>query len=75
MSVLVEGVAEINASILNACAADKVILFLAPRLMTGRDSLCSIGGSSPARLSQTVDLKDVTARFVGHDLMIEGYIR
>ncbi len=75
MSVLVEGGAEINASILKACAADKVILFLAPRLMTGRDSLCSIGGSSPARLSQTVDLKDVTARFVGHDLMIEGYIR
>ena len=75
MSVLIEGGAEINAAALKAGLVDKVVIFLAPLLMTGTDSLCSIGGSSPARLSQALKLRDVSAKFIGKDLMIEGYIR
>ncbi len=75
MSVLVEGGAEINASVLKAGLVDKFVMFLAPLLMTGTNSLCSIGGSSPARLSQAIKLRDMTAQFVGKDLMIEGYPR
>jgi hypothetical protein len=52
-----------------------VVLFIAPVLMTGRDSLCSIGGVSPTRLSQAIRLEGVTSRFAGKDLMIEGYIK
>jgi diaminohydroxyphosphoribosylaminopyrimidine deaminase / 5-amino-6-(5-phosphoribosylamino)uracil reductase len=75
MSVLVEGGPEIHASAIKSGIADKVVLFVAPTLMTGRDSLCAIGGVSPARLGQAIRLTDVTSRFVGKDLMIEGYIR
>jgi diaminohydroxyphosphoribosylaminopyrimidine deaminase/5-amino-6-(5-phosphoribosylamino)uracil reductase len=75
MSVLIEGGAEINASVLKARLVDKVVLFLAPLLMTGADSLCSIGGASPAKLSQALKLRDVSVKFVGQDLMVEGYIR
>ncbi len=75
MSVLIEGGAEINASVLKAGLVDKVVMFLAPLLMTGTNSLCSIGGSSPAKLSQALRLQDVTTRFVGKDLMVTGYIR
>lgn len=73
MSVLIEGGAEINASALKAGIVDKVTLFVAPMLMTGRDSLCSIGGVSPRKLSQAVRLTHVTSQFVGPDLMITGY--
>jgi diaminohydroxyphosphoribosylaminopyrimidine deaminase/5-amino-6-(5-phosphoribosylamino)uracil reductase len=75
MSVLIEGGAEINAAALKAGLVDKVVMFLAPRLMTGTNSLCSIGGSSPARLGQALKLRDVTAQFIGKDLMVKGYIR
>ncbi len=75
MSVLIEGGAEVHASAIKAGIVDKVVLFIAPALMTGRDSLCSIGGISPARLSRVIRLTNVTSRFVGKDLMIEGYIR
>lgn len=75
MSALIEGGAEINASALKAGLVDKVVMFLAPLLMTGTDSLCSIGGSSPAKLSQAIKLRDVSVKFVGKDLMVEGYIR
>jgi diaminohydroxyphosphoribosylaminopyrimidine deaminase/5-amino-6-(5-phosphoribosylamino)uracil reductase len=74
-SVLIEGGAEVNAAALKAGIVDKVVLFVAPTLMTGRDSLCSVGGESPIRLGHAVKLDDVTARVVGGDLMIEGYVR
>jgi diaminohydroxyphosphoribosylaminopyrimidine deaminase/5-amino-6-(5-phosphoribosylamino)uracil reductase len=73
-SVLIEGGAEVHASALKAGIVDKVVLFIAPTLMTGKDSLCSIGGVSPARLSRAIMLREVTSRFVGKDLMVEGYI-
>jgi diaminohydroxyphosphoribosylaminopyrimidine deaminase/5-amino-6-(5-phosphoribosylamino)uracil reductase len=75
MSLLIEGGAEINASALKAGIVDKVVLFIAPMLMSGRDSLCSIGGISPAKLSKAIKLHDVTTRFVGQDIMIEGYVQ
>jgi diaminohydroxyphosphoribosylaminopyrimidine deaminase/5-amino-6-(5-phosphoribosylamino)uracil reductase len=74
-SVLIEGGAEVNASALKSGIVDKVVLFIAPKLMTGTDSLCSIGGKAPVILSRAVMLHDVTSRFTGRDLMIEGYIR
>ncbi len=74
MSVLIEGGPEVHASAIKSGIVDKVVLFVAPVLMTGRDSLCSIGGISPVRLGQAIQLEDVTSRFVGRDMMIEGYI-
>lgn len=75
MSVLIEGGAEISASALKSGIVDKVVIFIAPLLMAGRDSLCSIGGVSPVRLSQALRLHAVTMRFVGQDLMVEGYVK
>lgn len=73
-SVLIEGGAEVNASALKSGVVDKVVMFIAPMLMTGNDSLCSIGGTSPMKLAQSIGLSDMQARFVGQDLMIEGYV-
>jgi diaminohydroxyphosphoribosylaminopyrimidine deaminase/5-amino-6-(5-phosphoribosylamino)uracil reductase len=73
-SVLIEGGSEVHASALAAGIVDKAVLFVAPLFMTGRDSLPSIGGPSPRRLSQAVLFTEAEASTVGDDLMIEGYI-
>jgi len=75
MSILIEGGSEVNASALKAGIVDKVVLFVAPILMTGSDSICSVGGSSPLRLAHAVRLRDLSCSKVGDDLMIEGYTR
>jgi diaminohydroxyphosphoribosylaminopyrimidine deaminase/5-amino-6-(5-phosphoribosylamino)uracil reductase len=75
ISVLIEGGAEINFSALQSGIVDKIVLFIAPVLMTGKDALCSIGGRSPKKLSQALRLHEVTTRFVGQDLIIEGYMQ
>lgn len=74
MSILIEGGSEINAAALKAGIVDKVVMFLAPMLMSGVDSICSIGGVCPPKLSSARRLSDVTVKFVGKDLMVEGYI-
>jgi diaminohydroxyphosphoribosylaminopyrimidine deaminase / 5-amino-6-(5-phosphoribosylamino)uracil reductase len=74
-SVLIEGGAEVNASALRSGIVDKVVMFVAPALMSGKDSLCSIGGRSPRKLAQAIKLTDVKTRFIGNDLMIEGYVK
>jgi len=74
-SVLIEGGAEVNASALRSGIVDKVVMFVAPALMTGKDSLCSIGGRSPKKLAQAIKLINLRTRFIGNDLMIEGYIK
>jgi diaminohydroxyphosphoribosylaminopyrimidine deaminase/5-amino-6-(5-phosphoribosylamino)uracil reductase len=74
-SVLIEGGAEVNASALKSGIVDKVVLFIAPMIMAGMDSLSCVGGQSPATLSRALRLRDVTSRRVGQDLMVEGYVR
>lgn len=75
ISVLIEGGAEINASALKAGLVDKIIAIIAPTLMTGRDSLCAIGGNSPARLNQAIGITRFTTRCIDRDLIVEGYVK
>ena len=75
MSVLIEGGSEVNASALKEGIVDKVVLFVAPLIMSGRDSVCSIGGTAPDKLSKALRLKRMTITPVGQDLMIEGYLK
>jgi diaminohydroxyphosphoribosylaminopyrimidine deaminase/5-amino-6-(5-phosphoribosylamino)uracil reductase len=75
MSGLLEGGAEVHASALKAGIVDKVVIFIAPMLMTGKDSLCSIGGVSPKKLAQSIQLHDIVLRQIGKDIMVEGYVK
>jgi diaminohydroxyphosphoribosylaminopyrimidine deaminase/5-amino-6-(5-phosphoribosylamino)uracil reductase len=74
-SVLIEGGSTVNASALKSGIVDKVVIFIAPILMTGKDSLCSIGGLSPIKLTHALRLHDVTTHFVGQDIMLEAYMK
>ncbi len=72
MSLLVEGGGEINAAMLKAKLVQHVRLYMAPALLGGVDAKGLIGGKSPARLASALRLRNVTTRFVGSDLLVEG---
>ncbi len=73
-SVLVEGGGEIHASFLEARLVDKVIWFIAPRIIGGRQAPGPVGGEGPARLVDAIRLKDVSLSRYGEDLCVEGYV-
>jgi len=73
-SVLIEGGAEINASALRSGVVQKVVVMYAPKLLGGRDAIGAIGGRSPKRLDDAMNLRDVVVRRLGEDVMVEGYL-
>lgn len=73
-SVMIEGGSTVNASALSSGIVDKVLFFIAPKIIGGTDSLPSIGGKSPALLKSAYGLKHLISTAVGDDLLIEGYL-
>ncbi len=75
MSVLIEGGSEIAASSLEAGIVDKLVFFIAPLLIGGREAPSVIGGRGAGPLTEALRLRDVRWDTVGEDIMVEGYVR
>ncbi len=74
-SVLIEGGSEINASALAAGIVDKVMCFIAPRLIGGQNAPGPIGGVGIRSLSDAANLRRISVTpLPEHDILIEGYL-
>jgi len=73
-SVLMEGGARLNASALEAGIVRKVMIFYAPKILGGQESLSMIGNPSPESLSDAVPVKGGRARKIGEDFLFEGVL-
>ncbi len=73
-SVLIEGGGKINAAALEAGVVDKVMFFVAPKLIGGRDAPGPIGGRGIAHLAETFELHRIKATQIDSDFLIEGYL-
>ena len=74
-SVLIEGGGEINASAIAAGVVDKVMCFVAPKLIGGQDAPGPIGGIGIHSLADAVNLQRINiTQMPEHDLLIEGYL-
>ena len=74
-ALMIEGGAEVNASALREGVVDRVLYFLAPRLLGGRDAVGAVGGLSPAHLSDALSLKRAVVMRIGPDILVEGFLR
>ena len=72
MSVLIEGGGEIAWSALKDGIVDRVVWFIAPMIIGGRDAKDAVAGEGVERLSEAFKLCNIKVRRVGSDLMIEG---
>lgn len=72
MSLLLEGGAEVNASALKEGIVDKVMVFIAPKLIGGAEAPGPVGGSGIDELSEAVPLTDISLERIGEDILITG---
>ncbi len=72
MSLMIEGGSSINASALLDKVVDKVMFFIAPKIIGGADSITSVGGKSPALLNNALRIKNLQIKKMGEDLLLEG---
>lgn len=74
-SILIEGGASINASVLSANLVDKVHWFIAPKIIGGTSAPSAIGGQGIADLSSAHLIEDINTELVGEDILINAYLR
>jgi diaminohydroxyphosphoribosylaminopyrimidine deaminase / 5-amino-6-(5-phosphoribosylamino)uracil reductase len=72
-SVLVEGGAEVTASFVEQKLLDKVTLFVAPKLIGGRDAYPLLGGAGIADIADALPMRDLRVTAHGEDLELTGY--
>lgn len=71
-SVLVEGGGTLNWSALEAGQVDKVVSFIAPKIIGGSEAKTPVEGRGVDNVSEAIELRDVSLRMFGDDVMIEG---
>jgi diaminohydroxyphosphoribosylaminopyrimidine deaminase/5-amino-6-(5-phosphoribosylamino)uracil reductase len=73
-SVLIEGGSEINYSALEGGIVDKVNVFIAPKIIGGREAKTPVGGIGLEFMKDAIMLKELKIHRFEEDIMIEGYI-
>ncbi|MFC1873436.1 bifunctional diaminohydroxyphosphoribosylaminopyrimidine deaminase/5-amino-6-(5-phosphoribosylamino)uracil reductase RibD [Chloroflexota bacterium] len=73
-SVLVEGGGTLLGSLFDRGLVDKVIAFIAPIIIGGREAKTAVGGNGVDKITDSLKLKQVQVEKFGEDLMVSGYI-
>ncbi|MCT4509326.1 MAG: bifunctional diaminohydroxyphosphoribosylaminopyrimidine deaminase/5-amino-6-(5-phosphoribosylamino)uracil reductase RibD [Tepidibacter sp.] len=74
-SILIEGGSTLNYSILKEGCIDKVISFIAPKIIGGENAKTPIGGVGIDYIKDSIELKNIQSKMFDQDIMIEGYLR
>jgi diaminohydroxyphosphoribosylaminopyrimidine deaminase/5-amino-6-(5-phosphoribosylamino)uracil reductase len=73
--VLLEGGAALNASALKAGIVDKVVTFIAPKIVGGREAPGVVGGEGKVKMDEAWMLEKLNISQFGEDLMLTGYVK
>ncbi len=72
-SVLVEGGATLSASLLRQRLVDKVLFFVAPKII-GSDGISAVGTCGVETMEQVISLRDMVGQRLGQDFLLEAYL-
>ncbi len=75
MSLLIEGGSGVNGLALRSGIVDRVIFYLAPKLLGGGDAIGLFSGKAISDLAAAVVLRDLRVKKIGGDLRVEGVLR
>ncbi|OWA35680.1 riboflavin biosynthesis protein RibD [Saccharibacillus sp. O16] len=74
-SLLVEGGGQVNASFVEQGLADKLVLYIAPKLVGGKDAPTFLEGLGAAEMSEAIELDGLRMEQLGPDFKLEAYFR
>lgn len=72
-NILLEGGSLINASMIKEKLVDRVMLFTSPKIL-GDDGKGFVGPLGIKELNKVIDIKDISLKKVGRDMLVEGYL-
>jgi diaminohydroxyphosphoribosylaminopyrimidine deaminase/5-amino-6-(5-phosphoribosylamino)uracil reductase len=73
-SVVIEAGPTLNFEALRSGCVDKLLCFVAPRILGGQSPLPLVGGEGFVRLDRSLRLRFASIEHVGGDLLVEAYV-
>src|SRR3989338_542939 len=70
--LLVEGWGDTISGFLEQGLADRVLFFIAPKIIGGRAAVTSVEGKGVDKVSQAIELEDVKVEMIGKDILVSG---
>lgn len=74
-SVLLEGGGSLNSAALNSGIVDKVMIFIAPKIIGGKDAKTPVEGAGMQLMKDAVKLEDISISRFDEDILVEGYVK
>lgn len=71
-NILVEGGGTLNGALFDEGLVDRVMFFISPKIIGGKDAISSVMGRGISRVDKAIKLKEVKLSRVGEDFLIEG---
>lgn len=53
---------------------DRIVWYIAPKFIGGRDAICSISGTGIEKITQARNMQNVQTELVGPDIKVSGYL-
>jgi len=73
-SLMIEGGSTLAFSAFNEDVVDKMICFVAPKILGGETAPTAVGGEGIKLMENAINLGNIRSKKVGKDIMIEGWI-
>lgn len=73
-SVLIEGGGTTHASAFESGIVDKVMFFVAPKIIGGKEAVSAVDGHGSEFMADAIPLDRMQAMPVGNDILIEAYV-
>ena len=74
-NILVEGGGTLIGTLFDEGLVDKVLFFLSPKIIGGKDAVSSCMGKGVTVVNKAIKLSDVSLRRIGEDFLFEGRVK
>lgn len=74
-SILLEGGGELNYSFVDKNCVDEVCVFIAPKIVGGRDAKTPVAGEGKKMMNDALCLFDVRTSMIGDDILVNALVR
>jgi len=74
-NIIVEGGGTLIGSLFDERLVDKILFFISPKIIGGKDAVSSVMGKGVKRADQAIRLRQVKVRHFGEDMLIEADIK
>jgi diaminohydroxyphosphoribosylaminopyrimidine deaminase/5-amino-6-(5-phosphoribosylamino)uracil reductase len=74
-NILVEGGGTLIGSLFDEGLVDKILFFISPKIIGGKDAISSVMGKGITRIDRAVRLRNIKVRRLGEDFLVEAYVK